>query len=174
MFALCEIQTEKKRCILNALQRERSFTYTLSVRLRTQPQDDVAPTTFVSRKNFLAPHRVVLVEFILLRSSPSFVYLQENKKAMDYTSHETGHECAILKYTKREIVCVLVFECVKNRLITRTTLSFSTRNLTSEGGGVLIASFFFQNSQIITRQYLITGRRLKNSLSLSLSNYGRK
>lgn len=84
---------------------------------------------------------------------------------MDYTSHETGREFAKLKYTKREIVCVLVFECVKNRLITRTTLSFSTRNLSSGGGGVLISPFL--PSKIITWKYLITGHRSRNSLSLS-------
>lgn len=91
------------------------------------------------------------------------IFTRKQKKAMDYTSHETGHEFAKLKCTKREIVCVLVFECVKNRLITRTTLSFSTRNLSSGGGGVLISPFL--PSKIITWKYLITGHRSRNSLA---------
>lgn len=149
-----------RRCILNAQQRKRSFTYTLSVHFNhVRFPQKFSHTTSCSTCSTCS---VVL----LLRSSPSIVYLQENKKkAMDYTSHETGHEFAKLKYTKREIVCVLVFECVKNRLITRTTLSFSTRSLSSGGGGVLISPFL--PSKIITWKYLITGHRSRNSLSLA-------
>lgn len=105
-----------RRCILNALQRKRPFTYTLSVHFNhVRFPQKFSHTTSCST---LTSSSSVLLH-------PLYIYKKTKKKAMDYTSHETGHEFAKLKYTKREIVCVLVFECVKNRLITRTTLSFS-------------------------------------------------